>query len=367
MGSTRGPHHEADERGALRGPAPAHGRSHRDPGRAGGGRTRQGDARPARAGRHGGRPAPPLRAVAAGFPGLPRRALADRLRQDDLAAVHRGGDDRPPGPAAHRHACSRSAPASATRRRSWRGWRAGCGASRWSRSWRSRPRRAWRGSGVANVDIRVGDGSRGWAEHAPFDKILVAAAAEVVPPALVEQLRPGGRMVLPLGGEEAQALTVLDKDDRGPGHAAGSSSRCASAGWRRWRDPHVRARAESSPALVRRQTVELRRHDEVVLVQTFDLLGLQRDRGIAPAEGDVGMMALGLGELARPLDEAERLAEVLEPVGALDLPAIVEQIPVRRLRQVALVLPRWSAAVCRRGTVCSSSRQGCWACCSPRS
>jgi len=43
----------------------------------------------------------------------------------------------------------------------------------------------------------------------------VAAAAEVVPPALVEQLRPGGRMVLPLGGEEAQALTVLDKDHRG--------------------------------------------------------------------------------------------------------------------------------------------------------
>jgi protein-L-isoaspartate(D-aspartate) O-methyltransferase len=65
------------------------------------------------------------------------------------------------------------------------------------------------------VGIRVGDGSRGWAEHAPFDKILVAAATEAVPPALVEQLKPGGRMVLPLGGEEAQALTVLDKDDAG--------------------------------------------------------------------------------------------------------------------------------------------------------
>ena len=69
--------------------------------------------------------------------------------------------------------------------------------------------------GCGNIEIRVGDGSRGWAEHAPFDKILVAAAADVAPPALVAQLRPGGRMALPLGGEEAQALTLLEKDDRG--------------------------------------------------------------------------------------------------------------------------------------------------------
>jgi protein-L-isoaspartate(D-aspartate) O-methyltransferase len=69
--------------------------------------------------------------------------------------------------------------------------------------------------GCANVEVRVGDGSRGWRGHAPFDKILVAAAAEVAPPALVEQLRPGGRMVLPLGGEEAQMLTVVDKDGAG--------------------------------------------------------------------------------------------------------------------------------------------------------
>jgi protein-L-isoaspartate(D-aspartate) O-methyltransferase len=66
-----------------------------------------------------------------------------------------------------------------------------------------------------DVAVRVGDGSRGWAEHAPFDKILVAAAAEAVPPALVEQLKPRGRMVLPLGGDEAQALTVVDKDAAG--------------------------------------------------------------------------------------------------------------------------------------------------------
>ncbi len=65
--------------------------------------------------------------------------------------------------------------------------------------------------GHANVGVRVGDGSRGWAERAPFDKVLVAAAAERVPPALLAQLRPGGRLVLPLGRPEAQALTVLDK------------------------------------------------------------------------------------------------------------------------------------------------------------
>ncbi|MDB5693748.1 MAG: protein-L-isoaspartate(D-aspartate) O-methyltransferase [Alphaproteobacteria bacterium] len=65
--------------------------------------------------------------------------------------------------------------------------------------------------GGPDVAIRVGDGSRGWAEQAPFDKILVTAAATAPPPALVEQLRPGGRMAIPLGGKEVQQLSVVEK------------------------------------------------------------------------------------------------------------------------------------------------------------
>ncbi len=69
--------------------------------------------------------------------------------------------------------------------------------------------------GYANVGIRVGDGSSGWAEHAPFDKIMVTAAPELVPPALLHQLKPGGRMVLPAGLAGAQQLMVVDKEPSG--------------------------------------------------------------------------------------------------------------------------------------------------------
>jgi protein-L-isoaspartate(D-aspartate) O-methyltransferase len=61
------------------------------------------------------------------------------------------------------------------------------------------------------VEIRVGDGSRGWAEHAPYDKVVVTAAADEAPPALLRQLKPGGRMVLPMGADYAQMLTVVHK------------------------------------------------------------------------------------------------------------------------------------------------------------
>jgi len=60
-----------------------------------------------------------------------------------------------------------------------------------------------------DVEIRVGDGSRGWGEHAPFDRILVTAAAKARPVALVNQLAPGGRMMIPLGGDEVQQLSIV--------------------------------------------------------------------------------------------------------------------------------------------------------------
>jgi protein-L-isoaspartate(D-aspartate) O-methyltransferase len=66
-----------------------------------------------------------------------------------------------------------------------------------------------------DVQVRVGDGSRGWPEHAPFDRILVTAAAEEVPQALVEQVAPGGRIVIPLGGADIQQLSVVEKNSSG--------------------------------------------------------------------------------------------------------------------------------------------------------
>ncbi len=64
-----------------------------------------------------------------------------------------------------------------------------------------------------NVHVRVGDGYQGWPEHAPFDKIIVTCSPEKVPPALVEQLREGGQMVIPVGERYQQTLYRLKKKD----------------------------------------------------------------------------------------------------------------------------------------------------------
>lgn len=68
--------------------------------------------------------------------------------------------------------------------------------------------------GYANVTVREGDGYRGWPERAPFDGIIVTAAPERIPEPLIEQLAPGGRMVIPVGGF-FQELKVFSKDAEG--------------------------------------------------------------------------------------------------------------------------------------------------------
>jgi protein-L-isoaspartate(D-aspartate) O-methyltransferase len=68
---------------------------------------------------------------------------------------------------------------------------------------------------IYRVNIRVGDGTLGWSQYQPYDAIVVAAAAPELPPVLVDQLAPGGRMVLPLGDSEEQRLFFLRKTESG--------------------------------------------------------------------------------------------------------------------------------------------------------
>ena len=69
--------------------------------------------------------------------------------------------------------------------------------------------------GNTNVEVRAGSGAEGWAEHAPFDDIIVTAAAREIPPALVDQLKPRARMVIPVGDSWGQQLMVVEKDVAG--------------------------------------------------------------------------------------------------------------------------------------------------------
>ena len=69
--------------------------------------------------------------------------------------------------------------------------------------------------GITNVTTRLGDGAPGWPEEAPFDGILVSAAAPAVPPPLLAQLAPGGRLVIPIGDLGLQELIVYERTPRG--------------------------------------------------------------------------------------------------------------------------------------------------------
>jgi protein-L-isoaspartate(D-aspartate) O-methyltransferase len=69
--------------------------------------------------------------------------------------------------------------------------------------------------GHTNVEVRIGNGYAGWPEHAPFDKVMVTAAPDLIPPPLINQLKAGGRMVIPVGLLVAQQLVLVEKDLNG--------------------------------------------------------------------------------------------------------------------------------------------------------
>ncbi|MCB9799285.1 MAG: protein-L-isoaspartate(D-aspartate) O-methyltransferase [Candidatus Omnitrophica bacterium] len=69
--------------------------------------------------------------------------------------------------------------------------------------------------GYANVQVKAGDGYQGWAEYAPYDAVIVTAAPDVVPQTLIDQLKPGGRMIVPVGESGNQQLVLLEKTANG--------------------------------------------------------------------------------------------------------------------------------------------------------
>lgn len=70
-------------------------------------------------------------------------------------------------------------------------------------------------AGYGNIEFKIGNGYYGWPEHAPFDKIIVTAAPDLLPPPLIQQLKPGGRMVIPAGLPDAQQLNLVTKEPDG--------------------------------------------------------------------------------------------------------------------------------------------------------
>ena len=178
---------------------------------------------------------------------LRQHAAADRLQEDHLAAVHRRADDRsaraaPRGPRARNRHRPRlpgrdpvAARAHGLQRRDHRGAR------------RAGEEAASPAQGCANVELRLGNGFHGWPEHAPFDKIIVTAGTDLVPPPLLYQLKPGGRMVIPTGLPDAQQLVLVEKDADGRIKATRSPARALLAAGRH----RIRVRPATSACAAR--------------------------------------------------------------------------------------------------------------------
>ena len=98
----------------------------------------------------------------------------------------------------------------------------------------------------ANVHAKVGDGYQGWPEHAPFDKIIVTCSPEKVPPKLVEQLREGGRMIVPVGERYQQTLYLFRKEGR-QADARGAAADAVRADDRQGRSGPRRAARPGAP------------------------------------------------------------------------------------------------------------------------
>ena len=72
-----------------------------------------------------------------------------------------------------------------------------------------------RRQGCNNIELKIANGYHGWSQHAPFDKVIVTAAPDLIPPPLIHQLKAGGKMVIPAGLPDAQQLVLLEKNGAG--------------------------------------------------------------------------------------------------------------------------------------------------------
>jgi protein-L-isoaspartate(D-aspartate) O-methyltransferase len=68
---------------------------------------------------------------------------------------------------------------------------------------------------ASNIELKIANGYHGWSEHAPFDKVIVTAAPDLIPPPLIHQLKAGGKMVVPAGLPDAQQLVLVEKHSNG--------------------------------------------------------------------------------------------------------------------------------------------------------